>query len=47
MKPKEFLSQLEQDEIVAAIRKAEQKTSGEIRIFISRHKPDDRRAGPI
>lgn len=41
MKAKDFLSQLEQDEIVAAIRKAEQKTSGEIRIFISRHKPDD------
>ena len=41
MKAKEFLSQLEQNEIVAAIGKAEQKTSGEIRIFISRHKPDD------
>jgi uncharacterized membrane protein len=41
MKAKEFLSQLEHDEIVAAVRKAEQKTSGEIRIFISRHKPDD------
>jgi uncharacterized membrane protein len=41
MKAKDFLSQLEHDEIVAAIRKAEQKTSGEIRIFISRHKPDD------
>ena len=41
MKLKEFLSQLQQTEIVAAIRNAEQKTSGEIRIFISRHKPDD------
>jgi uncharacterized membrane protein len=41
MKIKEFLSQLEHDEIVAAIRKAEKKTSGEIRVFISRHKPDD------
>ena len=41
MKPKEFLSQLQNDEIVAAIRAAEQKTSGEIRVFISRHKPED------
>src|ERR1700678_725947 len=41
MKIKEFLSELEHDEIVAAIRKAEKKTSGEIRVFISRHKPDD------
>jgi uncharacterized membrane protein len=41
MKAKEFLNQLEQDKIVAAIRNAEQKTSGEIRVFISRHKPED------
>jgi uncharacterized membrane protein len=41
MKIKEFLSRLEHDEIVGAIRKAEQKTSGEIRVFISRHKPED------
>ena len=36
MKAKEFLNQLQHDEIVAAVREAEQKTSGEIRVFISR-----------
>jgi uncharacterized membrane protein len=41
MKLKGFLIQLEHDKIVAAIRSAEKKTSGEIRVFISRHKPDD------
>jgi uncharacterized membrane protein len=38
MKAKEFLKQLSHEEIVAAIREAELKTSGEIRVFIS-HKP--------
>jgi len=33
---KEFLNQLQHDEIVAAIKSAETKTSGEIRVFISR-----------
>jgi uncharacterized membrane protein len=41
MKAKDFLSQLQHDDIVAAIRKAEQKTSGEIRVFISRKEPAD------
>ncbi len=41
MKPKEFLSQLDRDQIVAAIREAEKKTSGEIRVFVSRHEPKD------
>jgi uncharacterized membrane protein len=41
MKTKEFLNQLDHDKIVAAIRNAESKTSGEIRVFISRHQPDD------
>lgn len=36
MKASEFLSQLRHDEIVAAIREAEKRTSGEIRVFISR-----------
>lgn len=36
MKPRKFLDQLQHDEIVVAIREAEQKTSGEIRVFISR-----------
>ncbi len=36
MRTKEFLSKLEHDEIVKAIRDAESKTSGEIRVFIQR-----------
>ena len=39
MNAKDFLKQLRHDDIVAAIREAEQKTSGEIRVFIS-HKQD-------
>jgi len=38
MRTREFLSKLEHDEIVAAIREAESKTSGQIRIFIQRGK---------
>ena len=41
MKPKEFLSRLQHDQIVKAIQQAEKKTSGEIRVFISRHEPED------
>lgn len=41
MKARDFLNELRHDEIVAAIQKAEQKTSGEIRVFISRHEPED------
>src|SRR5580692_12781795 len=41
MKPKEFLSRLEHDKIVEAIQRAEKKTSGEIRVFISGHDPED------
>ena len=42
MRTKEFLSKLEHDAIVNAIREAESKTSGEIRIYIQRgHVPDD------
>ncbi|HJX98700.1 MAG TPA: TPM domain-containing protein [Chthoniobacterales bacterium] len=36
MRTKEFLSKLEHDAIVQAIRDAEAKTSGEIRVFIQR-----------
>lgn len=36
-----FLVQLDEDRIVAAIRAAEQITSGEIRIFIANHKAPD------
>lgn len=35
MKPSKFIQQLCEAEIVAAIRAAEQKTSGEVRVFIS------------
>ena len=34
-----FLSKLDSDRIVAAIADAEKKTSGEIRVHITRHKP--------
>ncbi|MBV9618108.1 MAG: TPM domain-containing protein, partial [Verrucomicrobia bacterium] len=40
MRTKEFLSKLEHDHIVQAIREAESKTSGQIRIFIQRGKLD-------
>jgi uncharacterized membrane protein len=38
MRTREFLSKLEHDRIVHAIREAESKTSGEIRVFIQRGK---------
>ena len=38
MRTKQFLSKLEHDQIVAAIRAAESKTSGEIRVYIQRGK---------
>jgi uncharacterized membrane protein len=41
MKTNEFLKQLRHDHVVAAIHEAEQKTSGEIRVFISHRKIDD------
>jgi uncharacterized membrane protein len=40
MRTKEFLSKLEHDRIVAAIREVESKTSGQIRVFIQRGKLD-------
>ncbi|HEV2211387.1 MAG TPA: TPM domain-containing protein [Verrucomicrobiae bacterium] len=36
MKPHHFVEKLRDNELVEAIRKAERKTSGEIRVFISR-----------
>ncbi len=36
MRATEFLNKLQQEAIVDAIRKAEEKTSGEIRVFITR-----------
>ena len=41
MKAQEFLKQLQHDDIVAAIRQAERKTSGEIRVLISHKKPTE------
>jgi len=38
MRTREFLSKVEHDRIVAAIRDAEAKTSGEIRVFVQRGK---------
>ena len=38
MRSQEFLSKLEHDRIVRAIREAESKTSGEIRVFVQRGK---------
>ncbi|HEU0208156.1 MAG TPA: TPM domain-containing protein [Candidatus Udaeobacter sp.] len=38
MRTREFLTKLEHDQIVEAIREAESKTSGEIRVFIQRGK---------
>ena len=41
MKPADFISKLNEDRIVAAIVGAEKKTSGEIRVYISRKaRPD-------
>jgi len=41
MKPKAFISQLDEASLVAAIAEAESKTSGEIRVFLSHKKHDD------
>jgi uncharacterized membrane protein len=41
MKARKFLKQLEHADVVAAIRQAEKRTSGEIRVFISRKEPVD------
>ena len=38
MRTREFLSKLEHDRIVRAIREAEENTSGEIRVFVQRGK---------
>ena len=40
MRTKEFLSKLEHDRIVSAIRDAESKTSGQIRVYVQRGKLD-------
>lgn len=41
MKARDFLKQLHHERIVQAIREAEKKTSGEIRVFITRQPVED------
>lgn len=41
MKAREFLAQLDEPKIVAAIADAEKGTSGEIRVFVSQREVDD------
>lgn len=41
MKTRDFLKQLHEDQIAAAIREAELRTSGEIRVFVSQKNIDD------
>ena len=41
MKPKNFISKLDEEKIVASIGAAEMKTSGEIRVYISRKNRED------
>ena len=41
MKAKDFIHQLRHDDIVAAIRRAEGRTSGEMRVFISHKSVED------
>jgi len=41
MKPKEFLGALDETRITAAIQTAEGKSSGEIRVFVSRYESQD------
>jgi uncharacterized membrane protein len=38
---KQFLSQLDNDRIIAAIRESEKSTSGEIRVHVTRRRPAD------
>ena len=38
---KDFLSRIDHDRIVAAIQEAESRTSGEIRVHVTRRKPSD------
>src|SRR6185436_4463324 len=41
MTPTAFIDQLNEDQILAAIAKAEQKSSGEIRVYVSHRKIED------
>ena len=44
MKPTAFLGQLDHDRIVAAIREAESRSRGEVRVHVSSQKVDDAQA---
>jgi uncharacterized membrane protein len=41
MRTRDFLNQLRHDDIVAAIRDAELRTSGELRVFVTRQEVED------
>ncbi len=41
MHPKDFISKLDEEKVVAAIAEAEKKTSGEIRVYVSSKQRDD------
>lgn len=41
MNPSHFLKALEHDRIVAAVAAAERRTSGQIRVYVSRRSPED------
>src|SRR5437667_12909612 len=41
MKPRDFISQLDEARIVGAIAEAERKSSGEIRVYVSHRKRTD------
>ena len=41
MKPEQFIEGLDEAQIVAAIAKAERKTSGEVRVYVSHKKRED------
>ena len=41
MKPKEFIAKLDEAKVLRAIEEAEQKSSGEIRVFVSHRDIDD------
>ena len=41
MKPRQFIEQLDEARLVAAIAAAERKSSGEIRVYVTHHKIED------